>query len=320
MNWSKTALKLVVIEFLQFALVLFIISFLTFAIMHLSPKNPAELWLMGVDGNVGMITEEAVLAQEKIMGLDEPFLMQYVKWLGRALGGDLGVSFATRRPVAQELKMHVVPTLQMTFISLSFTILLAIPSGIASAVYKESLLDQIIRFFTFIGISVASFVMALFLLWLFSIKLNLISVIAEEGIKGLILPVMVLTIQSASRMTRQIRAIILEQLDQPYVEGAVLRGVRFRDILFRHVLRNSAVPILTLISIYTGVLLGGSTVIESVFSINGLGRLAVSSIVRMDYYMIQGFVLWSAFVYLIINLATDLISRLIDPRIRYGRE
>lgn len=320
MKRNKTALKRALLEVLQFVLVLFIISFLTFSIMHLSPKNPAELWLMGTDGNVGMISDEAVRIQEKVMGLDKPFLVQYGNWLGKAIRGDLGISFSTNRPVTEELRIHVVPTLQLTFISLVLTILLAVPSGILSAVYKESLIDQVIRFFSFIGISVASFVMGLFLLWVFSIRMDLLPVIAEEGVKGLILPVAVLTIQSASRMTRQIRAIILDQLNEPYVEGALLRGVSYRKVLFGHVLRNSAVPILTQISIYTGVLLGGATIIESIFSINGLGRLAVRSITHMDYYMIQGFVLWSALVYLVINLITDRLSRLIDPRIRYGTE
>ncbi len=320
MNRKKTAAKKVVSQLLQFVLVFFSISFLTFSIMYMSPKNPAELWLTGTDGNVGMISDEAIEKQEEIMGLNEPFLVQYGKWIVKAVGGDLGVSFSTKRPVIDELRKSMIPTVQMTFISLTLTVLLAVPLGVLSAVHKESLFDQIIRFFSFIGISIASFVLSIFFLWLFSLKLKLFPVIAEEGLRGLILPVAVLTIQSTARMTRQIRAIILDELNQPYVEGALLRGVKYSKILLKHVLRNSAVPILTQISIYTGLLLGGSIVIESIFSINGLGRLAIDSIVNLDYYMIQGFVLWSAFIYLTINLLVDLLSTVIDPRIRYGKE
>lgn len=320
MNRKKTAAKKVVSQLLQFILVFFSISFLTFSIMYMSPKNPAELWLTGTDGNVGMISDEAIEKQEEIMGLNEPFLVQYGKWIVKAVGGDLGVSFSTKRPVIDELGKSMIPTVQMTFISLTLTVLLAVPLGVLSAVYKESLFDKVLRFLSFIGISIASFVLSIFFLWLFSLKLKLFPVIAEEGLQGLILPVAVLTIQSTARMTRQIRAIVLDELNQPYVEGALLRGVKYSKILLKHVLRNSAVPILTQISIYTGLLLGGSIVIESIFSINGLGRLAIDSIVNLDYYMIQGFVLWSAFIYLTINLLVDLLSTVIDPRIRYGKE
>ena len=320
MNRKKTAAKKVVSQLLQFILVFFSISFLTFSIMYMSPKNPAELWLTGTDGNVGMISDEAIEKQEEIMGLNEPFLVQYGKWIVKAVGGDLGVSFSTKRPVIDELGKSMIPTVQMTFISLTLTVLLAVPLGVLSAVYKKSLFDKVVRFLSFIGISIASFVLSIFFLWLFSLKLKLFPVIAEEGLQGLILPVAVLTIQSTARMTRQIRAIVLDELNQPYVEGALLRGVKYSKILLKHVLRNSAVPILTQISIYTGLLLGGSIVIESIFSINGLGRLAIDSIVNLDYYMIQGFVLWSAFIYLTINLLVDLLSTVIDPIIRYGKE
>ncbi len=293
------------------------ITLLTFSILYLSPKNPAELWLAGSDGNSGMISQEAIERQERLMGLDKPFLVQYGNWLIKAAKGDLGISYTTKKPVTEELISHMKPTILMTFFSLLITILIAVPAGICCAVYKERLIDNVFRFFSFLGISVPSFVLSLFLLWFICIKVRLMPVIAGDGLRGLMLPVVVLVVQCSSKLTRQVRAIILEQLEQPYVEGAVSRGVKKRTILFSHVLQNSAAPILTYISIYIGLLLGGSTVIEGIFSVNGLGRLAVSSVARLDYNMLQGFVLWCAFIYLGVNLLVDILSAIIDPRIKY---
>lgn len=319
MNRLKTAAKKIISHISQFILVLIGITLLTFSIMYLSPRNPAELWLAGSDGNAGIISEEAIAEQERIMGLDKPFIVQYVNWLVNVAKGDLGVSYATKRPVATELAEHMSPTVAMTFISLAITVIISVPLGILCAVYKDKIPDNILRIFSFIGISLPSFVMSLLFLWLFCIKLKLMPVIAPNGIRGLILPITVLVIQCSSKMIRQVRAIILEQLDQPYVEGARMRGVRYSTILFSHVLKNSAASILTCISIYVGIFLGGSAIIEGIFSINGLGRLAVSSVARLDYNMLQGFVLWCALVYLIVNLTVDILSAIVDPRIKYDR-
>lgn len=319
MGRAETAVRKIISHCLQFIIVLIGITLITFSIMYLSPKNPAELWLAGTDGNVGMISEEAIREQEKIMGLDKPFIVQYVRWLSNAAKGDLGTSFTTKRPVVTEIREHMTPTVEMTFISLAVTVLISVPLGIFCAVYKDRLLDNILRIFSFIGISLPSFVLSLVFLWFFCIRLELITVIAPKGIKGLILPTAVLVVQCASKMIRQVRAIVLEQLEQPYVEGAVSRGVGYKRILFSHVLKNSAAPILTCVSIYVGIFLGGSAIIEGIFSVNGLGRLAVSSVARLDYNMIQGFVLWCALVYLLVNLAVDILSAVIDPRIKYDR-
>ncbi len=319
MHRTKAVLKKIIAQILQFAVVLVGITVLTFSILYLSPRNPAELWLAGSDGNVGILSEEAIAEQEHIMGLDKPFLIQYGNWLINIAHGDFGISYTTKRPVLTELREHMSPTVTMTFCSLFITVLFAVPLGIYCAVYKDRLIDNFIRIFSFIGISVPSFVLSLLLLWYFCMKLKAMPVIASDGIGGLFLPIAVLVIQCTSKMTRQIRAIILEELDKPYVEGAVTRGVKRRTILFSHVLKNSAAPILTCISIYIGIFLGGSTVIEGIFSVNGLGRLAVSSVARLDYNMIQGFVLWCAFIYLLVNLAVDTLAALIDPRIKYDR-
>lgn len=320
MTRLKTVLRKTVFEILQFIVVLFGITFLTFSILSLSPKNPAELWLAGSDGNVGIISEEAIREQEHIMGLDRPFLVQYGNWLVKAVQGDLGISFTTKEPVVQELISHMAPTVYMTVFSLAVTVVLSVPLGILCAVYKDRLLDNIMRIFSFVGISVPSFVLSLVFLWVFCIQLQVMPVLSPEGFKGILLPSTVLIIQCTSKMTRQVRAIILDQLNQPYVDGAITRGVTFRTILFSHVLKNSAAPIFTCTSIYVGLLFGGSAVIEGIFSVNGLGRLAVSSVARLDQYMLQGFVLWVALVYLVVNLLVDILSAIVDPRIKYSQK
>lgn len=310
----------IIMQLLHFVIVLLGISFLTFSILFLSPRNPAELWLAGSDGNVGMISEEAIAEQERIMGLDKPFLVQYGTWLGKALQGNFGISFTYNTPVTEEIAKHMGPTVWMTVISLTVTILLAVPLGVLCAVYKDRLLDNVMRIFSFFGISLPSFLTSIIFLWFFCIKMEWLPVISKGGAIGILLPSAVLILQFVAKLTRQVRAVILEQLEQPYVDGAITRGVKFKNILFGHVLKNSAAPILTCISIYVGLAFGGSAVIEGIFSVDGLGRMAVSSVARLDIYVIQGFVLWVAIVYLVVNLLVDILSAMIDPRIKYNRK
>lgn len=320
MKRGKMILYKICMQLLHFLIVLFGISFLTFSIMFLSPQNPAELWLAGPGGNAGTVSAEAVAEQEHKMGLDEPFLVQYGTWMGRAMKGDLGISITYHTPVTEEIASHMGPTVFMTIFSLTVSVALSLPLGILCAVYKDRLLDNVMRVFGFFGISIPSFLLSILFLWIFCIRLGWFPVIATEGIRGIWLPSIVLILQFTGKMTRQIRAIILEQLEQPYVDGAVIRGVKFQTILFDHVLKNSAAPILTCVGIYVGLAFGGSAVIEGIFSVDGLGRMAVNSVARMDIYMIQGFVLWVAVIYLVINLLVDILSALIDPQIRYNQK
>lgn len=315
----KTIAYKIGMQILNFAIVLVGISFLTFSILFLSPRNPAELWLAGSDGNVGTISEEAIAQQEHIMGLDRPFMVQYISWLGKAAKGDLGMSFTYNIPVTDVLVQNMGPTVCMTVISLVVSVLFSVPLGILCAVYQDRMLDNVMRIFSFFGISLPSFLTSILLLWFCCIKMKWFPVISEEGIKGVFLPSLVLILQFTAKMTRQIRAIILEQLEQPYVDGAIIRGVKSGEILFSHVLKNSAAPILTCISIYVGLAFGGSAVIEGIFSVNGLGRMAVSSVARLDIYVIQGFVLWVALTYLVVNLLVDIVSAILDPRIKYNQ-
>ncbi|AFA46840.1 ABC transporter permease [Acetobacterium woodii] len=311
-------LKRIFSSVMQSFIVLVGITLITFFILHISPGNPAEIWLTGGDGNVGQISEEAIKIQEEKMGLDKPFLVQYGLWLGNVMQGNLGNSLTTGQPVVNELAACLLPTVALATFSLLITVIISIPSGIYCAVYKDGHFDNIVRSFSFFGISLPSFLSALALLWFFCLKLKWFPVIATMDFKGMLLPTVVFVIQCSSKLTRQVRAVILDELNQEYVKGALARGVKERTILFSHVLKNAANPILTWVSIYLGVLLGGAAIIETIFSWQGLGKLAVEAVARLDYFMIQGFVLWVAIIFLVVNLMLDIISSIIDPRIKKG--
>ncbi len=319
MRHLGTVCKKIAISAVQTAVILIGITLVTFFILHISPVNPAEIYLMGNSGNVGQVSQEAIEEQEKKMGLDKPFIVQYASWLNNVAHGDLGKSMTTSKPVKDEIAEHAVPTAVLTAVSLLITVLISVPLGIYCAVKKDRALDNIVRIFSFLGISMPSFFISLVLLWIFCLKLQVLPVIAQRSPKGMILPAAVLIIQCSSKYIRQVRAVVLEQLNQEYVMGAAARGVSERDILFKHVLKNSAVPILTWCGMYFGIMLGGASVIETIFSWDGLGKLAVESVTTLDYYMIQGFVLWTAVVFLIVNFAVDVAGDIIDPRVKRGR-
>ena len=315
-RWMR-GLGVVMSGLLQAVLFLIGITLITFFILHLSPKNPAQIWLVGNDGNVGQVSEETLHAQEAAMGLDKPVIIQYRDWLVRLLHGDMGTSFTTGKPVASELLKSLGPTAVLAFVSLTGTLIISIPLGIYCACRKDRLPDQLTRIFSFIGISLPSFLVSLLLLWLFCLKLKALPVLAHDDPKGMILPAAVLTLQCSARLTRQIRGVVLTELQKDYILGAMARGASGAQILFGHVLKNIMAPLMTWISMYFGVLVGGAAIVETIFSLDGLGRLAVEAVTRMDYYMIQGFILVTAVIFLALNFIVDVISRCMDHTGRY---
>lgn len=284
--------------------------------MFLGSGDPAEKYLAGGDGNKGMISEEAIQAQREKWGLDKPFLVQYGVWISNVCRGNLGNSYSTGRPVIQELKQKAGPTVILAITSMLICVVISVPLGVLCAYRKDKLIDNISRIFSFIGISLPSFLVSLLLLYLFSVQYHWFSISGDNGIKGLMLPVAVLAFQSSAKLMRQVRAVILTELGRPYVQGARARGVKKSRILFSHVLRNAWMPILTLIGIHFGIQLGGAAIVESIFSWQGLGQLAVSAVRSSDYMLLQGIVLWLAILYLLINFAIDASYARLDPRVR----
>lgn len=295
------------------AVVILGVSFLTFLLMYIAPGDPAQkkLTAQGV-----VVSQEVLEATRQEMGLDRPFLARYGDWLWSALRGDLGVSYKDGLPVSGKLAEAMGRTFVLALTSLALALLISLPLAVWTAVRKDDIADHAVRFFSFIGNSLPNFLLSVLLMYFFCIRLKLLPVIASGSVKGLLLPCLTLTIPLCSRFTRQFRAELLEQLGQDYVLGARTRGVKSRYILIRDVLRNASSAIVTLVALSVGTLLGGSVVIETIFSWPGLGKLAMDAITARDYPVIQGFVLFTAAVYVVVNLLTDLYCSWVDPRVR----
>ena len=299
----------------QMVLVLLGISFITFCLVMLAPGDPVRQMIAGNEDIVVSQVEIDALRHE--LGLDQPFLMQYLSWLGRVLHGNFGFSFMMKKPVLDAVLEALPATVILALASSVFMLLFAIPLGIYTAVKQNTWADYIIRGFTFAGVSVPNFWMGLMLLWIFALKLNLFPIVGGDvSVENLILPMVTLGVVMASKYTRQVRATVLEELRQDYVMGA--RAIVFSesDILWKEVLPNALLPLITLLGLAFGSLLGGAAVVEIVFSWPGLGFMVVQAITYRDFQTVQAVVLWIAFMYMVINLVVDLSYNHLDPRLR----
>lgn len=293
--------------------ILIIISFISFALMNLSSGDPAEIALT----SQGTVVTPELLEEVRIdMGLDKPFINQYFSWLNSAIHGDLGKSYASGIDVSEELMEHLPYTVILAGSSMILTLIVSIPLGVLSAVKKNKLIDYIIRWCTFIGNSIPGFFLALILLLIFSLKLKLFPVLSESGIKSIILPAVTLSVSMISKYIRQIRAVVLDELQKGYVKGARSRGIKERTILYRNVLKNIMITVITLTGLSMGSLMGGTAVVESIFVWPGIGSLVLTAISNRDYPVIQGYVLWMAIIFIVINIITDLLYKIFDPRVR----
>lgn len=311
------SLKQIGKRLLQIVVVLVGISFLTFMLTYMSPGDPVT----SMYSASGMMPSEAVLEQTREeLGLNDPFLVQYGNWLSGCLHGDFGTSYSLRKPVLELLSSRLLPTLKLALLSLVIMLLVAAPFGMLSAVYKGKPIDYLVRGFTFFGVSMPNFWVGLLLLYLLALKWKLVPVISSgQGFDKIILPAVTLAFAMSAKYTRQVSTAILEELSQDYVIGARARGVKESVILWRHVFPNALLPLVTMLGLSLGSLLGGTAVVEVIFSYPGLGNLAVTAITAMDYPMVQGYVLWIALIYMVINLLVDASYNYLDPRIREKR-
>ena len=292
------------------------ITFVSFSLSYLSPSDPAEIKL----NKTGVApTAEMLERTREEMGLNRPMLVQYVSWLRGILRGDMGISLRSGHPVAAELEKALPKTLVLTVVSMGMVMAFSVPVGVLCARYKDRGFDYIVRLLTFVFASIPSFFLALLFLYVLCVRLGWFTVIAPKGLTGMMMPACVLAAGLSAWYIRQVRAIVLEEMGKSYVLGARARGVTERSILFRHVLGNSLLPILTLVGITLAGLLGGATIVENIFSWPGLGKLAMEAISARDYPMIQGYVLWMAAIFLIVNFLVDLSYGWLDPRIRRKR-
>ena len=302
----------------QIVLVLLGISFITFALVMLAPGDVVRQMIAG---NEDIIVSQAEIdALRAELGLDKPFFFQYLDWLGRALQGNLGFSYMVKKPVVEALWEGLPGTVLLSLASLFMMMVVSIPAGIYSAVKRGSVVDNIVRVFTFMGVSMPGFWVGLMLLWIFGLKLDLLPIVGGEiSLETLIMPSLTLAIAMASKYTRQVRTAILEELHQDYVVGARARGMTESHILWKEVLPNAMLPLITLLGLSLGNLLGGAAVIEMVFQWPGLGRLAIEAITYRDFQLVQGVVVWIALMYMVINLVVDMSYNHLDPRLRKVR-
>lgn len=302
----------------QTLFVLLGISFITFALVMLAPGDVVRQMIAGNEDVI--VSQAEVEALRRELGLDKPFIFQYLDWLSRALHGNLGFSYMMKKPVVEALMEGLPGTISLSIASLVMMMLVSIPAGIYSAVKRGSMVDNIVRICTFMGVSMPGFWVGLMLLWLFGLKLDLLPIVGGEvSLENIILPSLTLAIAMASKYTRQVRTAILEELNQDYVVGARARGMSESHILWKEVLPNALLPLITLLGLSLGNLLGGAAVIEMVFAWTGLGRMAIEAITYRDFQLVQGVVVWIALMYMVINLLVDISYNYLDPRLRKVR-
>ena len=297
----------------QFIPVFFGITVLSFTLIHLAPSDPVSVRLsLG-----GIAVDPAAAAQMRTeMGLDRPLPIQYGDWLMRFLHGDMGTSYRSDRPVSALLLQALPYTLAIAASAMLLTLLISLPLGIAIAAYRNSALDCTIRFLTFIGNAVPSFIVGILLMFLFSYQLGWIPVLAGNSPVGMVLPTATLALIMSARYIRQIRAATLDELAKDYIIGLRARGITERRILFGNVLKNIMGIVITLTAISVGSLLGGVVIIETLFSRPGVGSLLMTAINSRDYPVIQATVVWMVLAYFVVNLLADLSYRRFNPRVR----
>ena len=301
----------------QFIVTLFGITFLTFCLTYLAPGDPVTMLLETADS---IVSQELIDETRAQLGLDKPFIVQYANWVVNAAQGDLGMSYSAKKPVVDRMLEALPGTLALAGTALVFTILYALPAGILSAYNRNKWIDYVLRSLSFIGVSMPSFWLGLVLIYIFGLKLGLVPIASSRiTATGVILPAVTLAVVVGSKYMRQVRLVILEEMQKDYVIGARARGVSEMKILFGHILPNAVLPLITILGVLIGWLLGGVAVVEMVFSWPGLGNMVIYAITMRDYPLIEGFVLWVAIAYMCINALVDASYVLLDPRLKRER-
>ncbi|HEU5437943.1 MAG TPA: ABC transporter permease [Ktedonobacterales bacterium] len=298
-----------------------LVSFIVFMLIHLVPGDPARV-LLGEEA-----TPQNVAALRKQLGLDQPLLTQYVLWLGQAVRGNFGQSIQLQQPVLQAILQRAPVTLELGIASLLFSIVIAIPLGVFSATRANSRLDTTVSVTSLLGTAIPGFVLGLGLIVLFAVILRIFPPggyvpFFEDpaaNLRDLILPMITLGTGAVAVNLRQVRNSMIEVLSQDYIRTAWAKGMGKTRVYYLHALRNALLPLLTIVGLQAGAILGGAVIIETIFQWPGLGALAVSSLLSKDYPVIQATVLLSALSYMLVNLLVDVGYGLLDPRISYGK-
>ncbi|WP_302759210.1 nickel ABC transporter permease [Dialister invisus] len=310
---SKRMRRSIIRRVLQFIPVLLGITFLAFLLIYLSPSDPVSVRMSA--GGIS-VSPEIMESMRRSMGLDRPLLVQYGDWLWNILHGNMGKSYITDADVLDQILKALPYTLKMAGASLLLTLCISIPVGILTAAMQNSKFDYVVRVMAFVGNALPNFIIALCLMFIFSYRLGWIPVLATTKPIGLVLPALTLALVMSSRYIRQIRAAMLDELSKGYVVGLRSRGLSETTILYKNVLKNIMVTVITLTGISLGSLLGGTVIVETVFTWPGLGSLIMEGISQRDYPVVQAVIVWMASAFMVVNLLTDISYTVFNPKIK----
>ena len=310
---SKRMRRSIIRRVLQFIPVLLGITFLAFLLIYLSPSDPVSVRMSA--GGIS-VSPEIMESMRRSMGLHRPLLIQYGDWLWNILHGNMGKSYITDADVLDQILKALPYTLKMAGASLLLTLCISIPVGILTAAMQNSKFDYVVRVMAFVGNALPNFIIALCLMFIFSYRLGWIPVLATTKPIGLILPALTLALVMSSRYIRQIRAAMLDELGKGYVVGLRSRGLSETTILYKNVLKNIMVTVITLTGISLGSLLGGTVIVETVFTWPGLGNLIMEGISQRDYPVVQAVIVWMASAFMVVNLLTDISYTVFNPKIK----
>jgi peptide/nickel transport system permease protein len=298
--------------------VLLLVTAGVFALLHLTPGDPVDVMMAeSVDATV-----KATLRAE--LGLDRPIALQYVTWMGRVLRGDLGRSIRNGEPVIENVGRRIRPSLQLALLAMGISVIIAFPVGIVSAMRRNRPVDRAGTTFALVGICMPNFLLALLLIFFFGVTLRWLPISGYTdpledpvaGLRSLVLPAVTLGLALAAVVTRTLRSSLLEALAEDYVRTARAKGLSEGRVVRAHVLRNALIPVVTVLGLQLGTLIGGAVITEYVFALPGVGRLVVDAVFARDYPLVQGVVLLIAVGFIVSNLLVDVLYGLIDPRIR----
>jgi len=309
--------KTILNRIIQFFLVIISVSFISFSLLYLAPGDPAE---MIIQMNGDSVSDELLDQMREEMGLNDPFLVQYGRWLNNLLHGDLGTSYKNQHSVAADLGAKMKNTVTLALAAFLVTVVFSFPLGILSAIYHNKWIDYLVRFISFFGISLPNFWLGLLLMYYLGVLLHLLPVVGELSPRGMIMPIITICFHQICTYARQIRTALLEEMSQDYVRGLRSRGIPRRDIILKNVLPNSMTSVITLLGITAGTLLAGTAIIEQLFGWPGVGRWALEAISYQDYPVIQAYVLVVSAIYVTINLIVDIVIYFQNPRAREGAE
>ena len=293
------------------------VSFLTYGLLYISPGDPAELLLAEKTGSMGL-QKEVVQRYAEQLGLNRGFFPMYRDWFVNMLRGDLGTSYKTGYPVLQDFFSRFGCSAQLAVLSTAISLVLGVGLGILSARRRNGIVDRVTRFFSAISLSVPSFWLAIVFLWLFAMKLGWFPIADYQGIKSLILPALVMGITGSASLIRVTRSGVLDNLSEGYVVTARARGLNDRQVFLGHVLKNVLLPVVTMVTSNLIAHIGGSVIIENIFSLPGVGNFLLRAIRSKDFPVILGFVFLMGMIVVVLTTIADILYLVIDPRVRQG--